>query len=599
MDKLKRVLQLGFALQLVWKSGAGWCLCSAGVILLQGILPPASLFVLKRVIDTLVATAGAGHQEGLSPLFAWIGAAAGLAVAAAVCRSLLALISEIQSQTVADYIQQRIQQKSVTLDVAFYETPEYQDTLHRAQLDARFRPLRMVNSLIRAAVNVVSLAGVAVILFSFHWLIALLLFIGMIPGLFAAFRMAHQFFLWQKTCAEMERKTNYLHWVLTTADYARECRSYTLGDLFIPRFMKLRKQLRAERLALLKSRTVSELLAQLAGVAVLFGSLAYLSIQTVAGAISVGGLIMFAQALRRAEDFFREILQAFAHLYEDSLFLQNIRQFMQMEPAVHSPEHPVTFPPSNQTGFSLKHIHFTYPGATRPVLHDINLHIAPGQRVALVGHNGSGKTTLIQLLCRFYDPQNGALEYNGIDIRHLPLDAYRRNIGVLFQNFNRYQFTVRENIQLANPSFSTDEARLEQAADRAGALEIIRRLPNGFDSQLGRWFNQGVELSHGEWQKIALARTFASEGALLLFDEPSSFLDADAEERLFNVLRTLPTGQSMLFVSHRFSTVRQADWIYVLNEGRIIEQGCHDDLIRQDGLYSRLFHQQARGYTHA
>lgn len=598
MDKLKRVLQLQYALKLVWRSGPGWCLCSGLAIFFQGLLPLASLYVLKKVIDAIVSAVEIQNDGNLSILFGYIALAAILAICSAVCRSLMVLVSENQSQAVADYVQERIQQKSVAMDVAFYETPDYQDTLHRAQIDARTRPLRIVNSLIRAAVNLLSLSGVAVLLFSFHRLIALLLFIGMIPGLAVALRMARRFFIWQNACTETERKTSYLHWMLTSPDYARECRSYGFGELFMPRFMQLRRQLRRERLELLMRRMTGELLAQLVGVAVLFGSLSYLALRTVQGIITVGSLVMFAQALRRAEDFFRELLHALALLYEDSLFLKNIRDFMTLEPQVCAPETPTPLPVRNRTGFRLDHIHFTYPGCGTPALYDVSMQIEPGRRVALVGHNGSGKTTLIHLLCRFYDPQSGRIDYNGTDIRLFPLEAYRKNIGVLFQNFNRYQFTVRENIQLGNLALDPSSERIERAAEMSGAEEMIRRFRNGFDTQLGRWFNNGTELSYGEWQKIAIARTFTSDGALLIFDEPSSFLDADAEEKLFATIRNLPAHQSILFVSHRFSTVRQADWIYVMDRGILKEEGTHEELLRLHGLYTRMFNLQARGYDH-
>ena len=594
---MKRILQLRYGVRLVWDSGPGWFLASCAIVVLQGLLPLASLYLLKQIVDSIIAALPDAAQPGaLRRAFVYVALAALMELLDAACRALAAVISENQSQAVADHVQEEIQRQSAALDLAFYETPAYQDTLHRAQQDARSTPLRIVNAMTRVAVNLISLVGLAAILFTFHWGITLVLCLAMFPGFLYALRVSRRMFDWRNACTEMERKTFYLHWVLTSGIHAMENKCFGFAGALIARFKSLRLRLRHERLAWLKRQMAGELLGQGGGLLVVFGCLLFMAAQTAHGRITVGSLVMFLQAMRRAEGYFRSLMQSLAALYEDSLFLKNIRDLLEMEPTIRPPDRPARLPATGAESFRLAGVDFRYPGTDVPALRDVAMELRPGQRVALVGHNGSGKSTLVKLLCRLYDPDAGRVEYGGVEIRSFAPADYRRLIGVMFQNFTRYAFPARDNIWLGNVALDPHDPRIEAAACLADADRLIRGLPQGYDTQLGRGFKAGAEISQGEWQKIALARAFVSDARLLVLDEPSSFLDSDAEEQLFANLKEFARRKTILFVSHRFSTVRQADWIYVMEDGLVKEQGDHATLLGQNGLYARMFQLQARGY---
>jgi len=593
----QRILQLRYAVRLVWDSGPGWFVASCTMVAVQGILPLVALYLLKKIVDSVIAALPASGGDGaLQQAFLYIGLAALVGLLDATCRCLAGLISENQSQAVADHVQAQIQRQSAAMDLAFYETSAYQDTLHRAQLDARTKPLRIVQALTRVSADLISIAGLAALLLAYHWGVTLVLGLGMLPGFLVALRVSRRMFGWKNACTEMERKTHYLHWILTSGLYAMENKCFGFSRALMPRFRELRGRLRRERLGLLKQQMAGEWIAQGGGVLVVFGCLAFMTGQTARGLMTVGSLVMFAQALRRTEGFFRDLLRSFASLYEDSLFLRNIRELMDLKPSIAAPENPVAPPAPGGDVFRVDRVTFRYPGTETPALRDVSIEIQAGRRVALVGHNGSGKSTLIKLLCRLYDPEAGRVEWGGVDIRSLDPEVYRRQIGVLFQNFNRYSFPVRENIWLGNIGLDPRDPRIEEAARLSDAAGVIGRLPQGYDTPLGRGFKAGAEISQGEWQKIALARALVGDARLLVLDEPSSFLDPEAEEQLFANLQAISADKAILFVSHRLATVRQADWIYVMENGGIQEQGTHADLLRQDGLYARMFRLQARGY---
>lgn len=593
---MKRLLQLPFAFRLVWEGGPRWCVASFATVAVQGALPLAALVLLKKIVDAVVVALPGGEREGdVLPALAYVGLAAAVGLLEAACRGVAGIISENQSQAVADHVQELIQRQSASMDLAFYETPDFQDTLHRAQTDARTKPLRIVNSLTKIAVNAVSLAGVAGLLLAYHPGITLVLCAAMLPGLFFGMRVSRKLFEWRNACTETERKTHYLHWVLTSGFCAQENKSFGFSSALIPRFRELRRQLRGERLGLLKQQAWGEWIIQSGGVAAVFGCLAYMAAQAARGLMTVGSLVMFAQAMRRAEGFVRDSLQSVAHLYEDSLFLKNVREFLELRPEVSAPAAPKPMP-GGCGDLRMVGVTFRYPGSSEPALRGVTIDLPAGRRIALVGHNGSGKSTLVKLLCRYYDPQEGVVEYGGTDVRDYNPEEYRRQIGTMFQNFNRYHFTARENVWLGSVGLDPRDPRIEKSASLSGADRVIAALPRGYDTPLGRWFKSGAELSQGEWQQVALARAFAGEGRILVLDEPSSFLDPDAEERLFGILREHFGDRTILFVSHRFSTVRQADWIYVMENGAVAEQGAHEELMGRAGLYARMFELQAKGY---
>jgi len=570
---------------------------SLALVVVQGVLPLASLYLMKLVVDTvttgLVATDKAAAFGQVALL---IGLAGGVALITALFRSLAGLVSEVQAQVITDHMSDVLHAKSIEVDLEYYESAQYYDKLHRAQREAPYRPTRILNGLVQVGQNSISLLAMAGLLFSFHWGIAAILFVATIPGLLVRLRYAGLAYRWQRqrTCAE--RQAWYFHWMLTGDVHAKEIRLFDLGTLFRQRFRDLRRRLRQERIRITTKRSMAELAAQVSATLAVFASYAFIAYRTVQGDITLGDLVMYYQAFQRGQGFLQQILSGLAGLYEDNLFLSNLYEFLDLKPRVVQPTHPRPVPRPMRTGIAFDHVSFQYPTGAKKVLEDINLHIRPGEVVALVGENGSGKTTLIKLLCRLYDPTNGTITLDGVDLRQFETTALRREISVIFQDYAQYHLTARENIWFGNATLPPDQERIVAAARHAGADEVIAELPQGYETILGKWFEDGEELSVGEWQKVALARAFLRDAQIIVLDEPTSDLDARAEYEVFKRFRQLAAGKTVILISHRFSTVRMADRIYVLEGGRIIESGSHDELVRLGGTYAHLFETQAQYY---
>ncbi len=586
-------LRQGFAL--VMQSGRWWVALQLLLLVLQSVIPLLALYLMKLIIDT-VATGLSGGEADAGRLTLLIALAGGIAVLGVALRNLSTLVSEVQALKLSDHVQEILHAKSVEVDLQYYENAEYHDALHRAQLEAPARPTRVVMAISQIGQAGLSLAAVLALLVSFNWLLVLALMVAALPGLFVKTNYSSRMYKWSRSRTQLQRKTTYINYLLTSIESAKEIRLFGLGDLFRGRHRTLRQQVRREKLRLSTRRTLFELLAQTVAVVAVFGSMFVIAQRAFTGAITVGDVVMYFGAFQRAQDFFRDMLTGLASLYENNLFLSDFKRFLELEPAVVDSPRPQAFPRPVQHGIEFDRVSFKYPGTSVDVLKDVSFAIRPGEHVALVGENGSGKTTLVKLLCRLYDPTGGTVRIDGIDLREFKLDELRANLAVVFQDYARYYLTARENIWVGNVSLPADSEQIAEAARKTGADSVIRALPQGYDTVLGRQFENGVELSVGQWQKLALARAFLRQAPLIVLDEPTAALDPRAEAEVFDHFHELATGRTAIFISHRLSTVRHADRILVLVNGSIAEAGAHEDLVERAGVYASLFETQAKHY---
>lgn len=569
-----------------------------GVLLVvQGALPLLPLYLMKLMVDAVTAGLAAPDKGvAFKHVFFFIVLMAAVTVFAAMTRSIAKLVSQGQSMAVTDHMNNVLHAKSIEVDLEYYESARYYDTLQRAQQEAPFRPTHIVNGLVQMGQNGISLIAMSVLLFSFNWIIAAILFAAVIPGVAVQLRYAGKIYRQQRKQTSTERQANYLNSMLTDSIHAKEIRLFNLGPLFVNRFRALRRKLRGERFRITARRSAADLVAQTSASLAIYGSFAFIAYQAVHGGVTMGDLVMYFMAFQRGQGFLQEMLSGLAGLYEDNLFLSNLYEFLDLKRKVIEPVHGSPIPQPMKTGIVFNHVGFQYPTGSRKVLDDISLSIKPGEVVALVGENGSGKTTLTKLLCRLYDPTSGDITIDGMNLRQFDTAALRREITVIFQDYAQYHLTARENIWLGNTRIPLEHERIIAAARNSGADDVISALPYGYDTILGKRFKDGEELSIGEWQKVALSRAFLRDAQIIILDEPTSSLDARSEYAVFENFRKLASGRTAILISHRFSTVRMADCIYVLKEGRIIEGGTHDELIHYGGAYAHLFETQAQYY---
>ena len=583
---------------LIWKSSPGWTLTQGFVVVTQGVLPLLSLYLLKLIFDAVAAALANPSQQGAGfrRVVLLIVIAAGVAVFSAIIRALGALVRELQALYLTDAVHEVLHAKSIEADLEYYESPEYHDTLHRAQQEALVRPARIVAEVTQVGQNLVSLLAIVGLLVSLHWIFATVLLAAVIPGLFVKVSFSRNLYLWTQRRTPIIRRTHYLNALLTSGAFAKEVRLFGLGPTFRDRFRDIRRVVRTEKMRLVTRRSVFDMIAQVGAVSAVFASLVFIARRAVAGVITIGDMVMYFGAFQRGQEFFRELLTGLAGLYEDNLFLNDLDAFMNLQPRVIEPPTPRPFPRPLTQGISLEAVTFHYPGLDHKVLEDISFHIRPGEHIAVVGENGSGKTTLVKLLCRLYDPDSGTIRIDGADLRDFRIADIRREMGVIFQDFVHYHMSARDNVWFGDVTVDPASERIIEAAARTGADRLIRGLPSGYETVLGREFEEGAELSLGEWQKIALARAFLRETQIIVLDEPTASLDPRSEAEVFARFHELARGRTAILISHRLSTIRMADRILVLANGRIVETGAHDELMRSGGQYAELYEIQASKY---
>jgi ATP-binding cassette, subfamily B, bacterial len=596
-NKLKVALRFLPALRLVWQSSPGWTIARLVLVVVQGLMPLALIYLAKLIIDTVTINLKASNPEQVFaqvlPLIILAGVAT---IVDSFCQSLNELVNTAHAQKVTDYMQGIIHAKSIEADLEYYENAKYHDALQRAQQEAPYRPPQILTRLAQLVQNFISLIAMVGLLVSLHWGIIGVLLVATIPAVFVRMEYSRTMYSWQRKRTQLERQSMYLGFMLTNEQFAKEVRLFNLGNWFSDQYDKIRSKLYQEKLAISIKRSTTFFLAQaFAGVIIfiVFGLIIY---QTIQGILLLGDLVLYYQALQRGQNNLKATLTSVSGLYEDNLFLANLYEFLDLKPRVVEPEHPKILPLTLQQGITFNNVSFQYTDSARQALKNINLTIKPGETIALVGENGSGKTTLIKLLCRLYDPTSGNITIDGVDLRLFKIADLRRQISVIFQDYAKYHFSAEENIRLGNIEIEAKDPNIFAAAKRSGAHDMITKLPHGYDTILGKLFDTGEELSIGQWQKIALARAFLRNSQVIVLDEPTSAMDPKAEYEIFKKFRELIKNQAAVLITHRLSTVKMADRIYVMDGGQIVESGTHHELIKLQKSYAHLFETQAQNY---
>lgn len=583
------------AFALVWTATHYWTLAWSLLLMLQGLIPVVIVYLTRWIVDGLVeAVEAGGSWERVLPTLILVALMAATMLVNELLHSATGWIRVVQSELVRDHIHTLIHQQSVGVDLAFYESPEYYDHLHRARAEAQHRPLALLETAGGLIQNSITLVAMAAVLIPFGLWLPVALVLSTLPALFVVLRYSLREHEWHVSRTPDERRAWYYDWTLTSNATASELRLFGLGLHFQSAFQSLRRRLREERLKLAWDQGVAEAAARTFGLLVTGAALAWMAWRTMQGLISLGQLALFYQAFHRGQSLMRSLLQNVGQVYSNMLFLSNLFEFLDLETQVMDPSQPSQMPEPLTEGIRLDRVTFRYPDTKRLALDNCSLLIPAAKTVAIVGTNGAGKSTLIKLICRLYDPQAGSIELDGIDLRDLSIQALRSGVAVLLQEPVHYNDTVKENIRLGNVAAVVDLRDIESAAAAAGAREVVDRLPQGYESLLGKWFVDGTELSVGEWKRICLARIFFRRASIILLDEPTAGMDSWAEAEWMDRFTQMTQGKTAVLITHRLTTAMRTDLIHVMREGQIIESGDHHELLARDGEYARSWRQQQR-----
>jgi len=586
------------AMQIVWTTSAALTVTMALATLFAGILPAAIAWVGQLIVDaviTAIQASGDAKTAARSDVLLYVLYEAGLVVLFTGMQRINTVCQSILRVLLGNQVNVMILEKALTLELSHFEDSEYYDKLVRARREASTRPLSLVTRTFDLVRDSISLISYGFLLFQFSPYAVLLLGLAGVPAFMAEAKFSGEAFRNQRRRSAERRMQIYLEMVLTREDGVKEVKLLQLGRLFLDRYVEIFRNIYKEDRNLVLRRGFWAYLLGLFASAAFYFSYGWVAFAAVAGAITIGQMTMYIAVFRQGQAAVTGCLTSVNGMYEDNLYLSNLTEYL--EHKVPELSGDKLHGPLPDDGIRFEQVTFYYPDSETPALKELNLHIGAGESLAIVGENGSGKTTLIKLLTRLYSPSSGRILLEGLDLQEWNIDALRQKIGVIFQDFARYQLKVSENIGVGDVANLNDVEQLENAAEQGLAAEFIRQLPASFDTQLGTWFKGGKELSGGQWQKIALSRAFMRNKAdVLILDEPTAAIDAKAEADIFAHFRELTANRISIIISHRFSTVRIADHIIVLEHGQIHEEGSHEELLARNGQYAKLFHLQAQGY---
>lgn len=597
-ERLAALKHIPPLLRLVFQTHRGYTAAILALRAVRSLIPVAVLWIGKLIIDGViagVATVRAGQTPDWSHLILLVGLELGIAVVGEGLARLSSLLESLLGDLFGNRLSVRLMEHAATLDLAQFENAEIYDHLERArrQTIGRIGLFTLLLGTAQALITLVSLASV--LLVQLPWLL-LLLTVAVVPAFLgeAHFASLGYSLLFQWT--PERRLLDYLRYMGASDESAKEVKLFGLSGFLVGRYAELSDKFYKENKRLAVRRNIVSSLLVTLGTLGYYGAYGVIIYRTVLGAFSIGTLTFLAGSFRQSRDLIQSVLLSLSQVYEQSLYLSDLFTFFDVRPTVVSKPgaRPVARP--IKSGFHFEDVGFRYPGSQRWAVRHLSFTFEPDERIALVGENGAGKTTLVKLLARLYDPDEGRILLDGVDLRDYNLDSLRQNIGIIFQDFVRYDFILRENIGVSQVEALDDDARIREAARRSLADSVAQRVPQGFDQMLGRRFDNGVELSGGEWQKVALARAYMRDAQVLILDEPTAALDARAEYEVFQRFAELTRGRMAVLISHRFSTVRMADRILVLKGGELVDDGTHEELVARGGLYAELFSLQAAGY---
>jgi ATP-binding cassette subfamily B protein len=593
-ERLAALRNVPPVLKIVWQSGPGVVTFGLLSRVVASLLPLALLWIPKLILDRIVHAASA--HEPVGPRFWWLVAAE---FALAVMTSILARAIDYSDSLLADkytrHVSIQVMKHAADLDLIAYEDPVFYDRLERARVQAtdRLGMIQAIGRLVQLVITTLTLS-VTIVVYS-PWLM-LLLVGGVIPAFLGESHFAFLGYAKNFRQTPVRRQLDYLRVVGGSKEAAKELKLFGLKDFLTNRFTRLSDEIYEENVGLSRRRLIAGAFLSIIATAGYYSAYVIVIWKTVTGAYSVGTWYLLSGAILQASNNIQKIFSTISGIADQALFLTDLLAFFQMQPTIRSKANALPAPRPIVAGFDFQNVSFSYPGSPRLILDRLNFHLRPGERVALIGENGQGKTTIVKLITRLYDPTEGQILLDGVDLREYSLEDLYREIGVIFQDFMRYEMTARENIAVGQIE-KLDDLKLLQAASRKSlADQVVAKLPLEYEQMLGRRFDGGVDLSGGEWQKIALARAYLREAQLLILDEPTAALDARSEFEVFHRFAELTAGKMALFISHRFSTVRMADRIVVLENGKIAEEGSHDQLSRLGGRYAEMFEMQAASY---